>query len=301
MCYVWFLDFFHKIEVLKNYEMMSPSIENYESQQKRTAQEVGSKVEILKKHIHKAKVFLYELRLFIRENHFESDKDEIHFFKNVKPKICADLTFYSEQLEYEVLKPNSSISVQKQYVKSVLKKLESHKRKNIVFYKYYKQKGTVLDHIYFLRGNEQLELFNVSLIPSLDPEFFTSHCLLASQVLSYDLLTEFYKKELLNLKKIENGHFNTSVESSIDWNINWTASKTDLIELIYALKVSGAIDGGVGNINQISKVLSELFNVELGNFYKTYSEIKNRSKDRTKFLNKLVQSLQAKLDYDDSL
>ena len=80
MCYVWFLDFFYKIEVLKNYEMMSPSIENYESQQKRIAQELGSKVEILKKHIHKAKVFLYELRLFIRENHFESDKDEIHFF-----------------------------------------------------------------------------------------------------------------------------------------------------------------------------------------------------------------------------
>ena len=84
-------------------------------------------------------------------------------------------------------------------------------------------------------------------------------------------------------------------------NINWTATKTDLIELIYALKVSGAIDGGTGNINQISQQLSTMFNLDLGNFYKTYAEIKNRSKDRTKFLNKLIKSLQAKIDYDDGM
>ena len=43
-------------------------------------------------------------------------------------------------------------------MKNKLKKLESKKRKNLNFYKYYKYKSTFLDHLYFLRENKQLEL-----------------------------------------------------------------------------------------------------------------------------------------------
>lgn len=244
---------------------------------------------------------MYKLRLYIRDNPFADSNDEIIFFKTLKPKISADLTYYCSQLIYEITKPNSTAEIQKRYVKIALKKLESKKRKNISFHRYYKQNATVLDQIYFLRGHEQLELFSIDLAPSMDPEFHTSHDLKAAEVLAYDLLTTFYKQELTIINKINGGVFETNNNALTECNINWTATKTDLIELIYALKVSGAIDGGTGNINQISQQLSTMFNLDLGNFYKTYAEIKNRSKDRTKFLNKLIKSLQAKLDYDDGM
>lgn len=276
-------------------------IETYESQQKTIAKNEISKTEKLKKHIEIAKQCLSELRIYVRNDPFETLDEEIKFFKFIKPKILADYTFYKRQLWFEIKKPHGSVDLQKRYIKIELKKLENIKKSILEFFTYYKQGATVLDKQYFLRGNEQLALFNQDLVSSSDPEFYTSHSLKASQVLSYDLLTNFFKKELLNIKRIQGGYFNIQHKEVQGVKINWTGSKTDLIELIYALKVSGAIDGGRGNINQISKVFSDIFDIDLGNFYKTYAEIKIRSKERTKFLNKLKDSLEAKLDFDDGL
>ena len=54
-------------------------------------------------------------------------------------------------------------------------------------------------------------------------------------------------------------------------------------------------------VKQIMEGLEILFEIDLGNYYKTYYEIKNRSKDRAKFLNKLADSLVARLEQDESL
>jgi hypothetical protein len=84
-------------------------------------------------------------------------------------------------------------------------------------------------------------------------------------------------------------------------NLTWTATKTDLIELVYALKYSGAINGGAAQVKEITKSLETFFDIDLGNFYKTYSEIKSRTKDRSKFLNKLSENLVSRLEQDDSI
>ena len=81
--------------------------------------------------------------------------------------------------------------------------------------------------------------------------------------------------------------------------LSWAASKTDLIELIYALKVSGSINGGDSQIKQLTDVFGKLFNVDLGNYYKTYADIKNRNKEQTKFLLKLTSNLTEKLELED--
>jgi hypothetical protein len=134
-----------------------------------------------------------------------------------------------------------------------------------------------------------------------DPEFFTSHDMQAADVISNDLLVSFYKKELLSLKNINNEIASNNFKNQKINELTWSASKTDLIELVYALKFSGALNGGMVQVKQIMEVLETLFDIDLGNYYKTYSEIKNRSKDRAKFLNKLSESLVARLEQDDSL
>lgn len=255
----------------------------------------------LKQSIKKSKFFLHKLRLYVRDFTFVTNNDEIKFFKHLKPKVIGDLIFFNAQLSYLISKPNSTISFQKSFLKSKLKKLESQKRKNIHFYRYYKQGESFLDDKYFLRGNEQLELFNSQTLLCSDPEFFTSHDMKAAEVIAYDLLNDFYKNELLSLDNISNEIVNNKFKNQLENNLTWSASKTDLIELVYALKFSGALNGGAVQVKQIIEVLEILFEIDLGNFYKTYSEIKNRSKDRTKFLNKLSESLVSRLEYDDSL
>ena len=253
----------------------------------------------LKNQIKLTKELLDKLRVHVRNHQFKEQKEEIYFFKHIKPSVCADLIYFKSQLKYQLSKPNTINSLSKNYLKNQLKKLESKKRKNLNFYKYYKQENTFLDNVYFLRENKQLDLFSADLSIHIDSEFYTSHDTLAAEVIAYDLLTNFYKKEINKLKAITAGKFNNS--QNIKSPINWTASKTDLIELIYALKISGAVNTGHINTKELVTFFSSMFNIEVTNVYKTYSEIKNRNTERSKFLNKLLHDFEAKLEYDDGI
>lgn len=255
----------------------------------------------LKEHIKISKAFLHKLRLYVRDYTFESDQVEMYFFKYIKPKVSGDLIFYDAQLTYLICKPDSTISFQKSFLKAKLKKLESYKKKNILFYRYYKQGEVFLDDKYFLRGNEQLELFNSQTLLCSDPDFFTSHDMKASVVISNDLLRSFYKNELSILDMISNEVLYNDFKGPVENNLTWTATKTDLIELVYALKYSGAINGGAAQVKEITESLEAFFDIDLGNFYKTYSEIKSRTKDRSKFLDKLSENLVSKIEQDDSI
>lgn len=71
----------------------------------------------------------------------------------------------------------------------------------------------------------------------------------------------------------------------------WTGSKTNLIELIYALDSSGAINSGTADIKEMAAVCEQIFNIDLGNYYHTFVEIRARKYNKTKFIDKLKESL----------
>lgn len=71
----------------------------------------------------------------------------------------------------------------------------------------------------------------------------------------------------------------------------WTGSKTDLIELIYALQSSGVVNSGTADIKELAAVCEQIFNIELGNYYHTFIEIRSRKCNNTKFLDKMKESL----------
>ena len=278
---------------------INPLIANYHSQKLIQDKMQVICIKKLKNQIKLTKELLDKLRVHVRNHQFKEQKEEIYFFKHIKPSVCADLIYFKSQLKYQLSKPNTINSLSKNYLKNQLKKLESKKRKNLNFYKYYKQENTFLDNVYFLRENKQLDLFSADLSIHIDSEFYTSHDTLAAEVIAYDLLTNFYKKEINKLKAIAAGKFNNN--QNIKSPINWTASKTDLIELIYALKISGAVNTGHINTKELVTFFSSMFNIEVTNVYKTYSEIKNRNTERSKFLNKLLHDFESKLEYDDGI
>jgi hypothetical protein len=75
----------------------------------------------------------------------------------------------------------------------------------------------------------------------------------------------------------------------------WTGNKTDLIELIYALHTSGAINSGTADIKEVALVCEQMFNVNLGDYYRTFLEIRSRKINQTKFIDKLKESLTNKM------
>jgi hypothetical protein len=71
--------------------------------------------------------------------------------------------------------------------------------------------------------------------------------------------------------------------------LKWTASKTALTELIYA--VLGVFNNGNTDIKLIAKTFEEAFNIELGDFYHTFMELKARKINRTNSLTACVKHL----------
>ena len=80
--------------------------------------------------------------------------------------------------------------------------------------------------------------------------------------------------------------------------LTWTRTKTDLVELIYALCEADCFNYRKINLKQITSYVENVFNVDLGNPYHTYIEIRERT-NRTQFLDELKEILMRKIDKDD--
>ena len=81
--------------------------------------------------------------------------------------------------------------------------------------------------------------------------------------------------------------------------LGWTASKTDLIELIYALQASGAIKSGTAGIKEMACACEDIFELKLGNVYRTFLEIRERKIDQTKFIDRLKATLLRRMEETD--
>ncbi|MEZ4801713.1 MAG: RteC domain-containing protein [Gelidibacter sp.] len=254
---------------------------------------------IIEKGIKISRDHLQKLRLLVREYDFETINDEIYFFKHQKPFIYSRLKFYAKLYNFLIEKPQGSIKSQRKFIDNEILKLQEHYSKNLDFIKYIREDSTTLDQFYFVRGKDNLNLISDTSHFYTDEEFSTSHDDAVAKIMAYDLLINHYNRELIKLgQALEGPKMADSNCSNI--NMEWTASKTDLVELIYALQASGAIKDGRAAIKVMATTCEQIFNLDLGNFYKTYLEIKARKMDRTSFINHLKTSFENKMNMDDS-
>ena len=56
------------------------------------------------------------LKKFILSYDFQDAAEEIHFFKNVKPRLCAHLIYYRTIYNIEMNRPLGSVETQRRYL-----------------------------------------------------------------------------------------------------------------------------------------------------------------------------------------
>lgn len=229
------------------------------------------------------------LRKSVRERGFETEEDEIHFFKRIKPQIAGHLIFYrlifeleSKRLVYSKDEVDCFISNKKTQFKELIKD-------NMEFVSYYQNRYKHMDRMYFLRESDRVPLLHQNTDAFHDPEFTTPYDHIAAKLVAKDL---FYKFLLRPIQEASSEHVS---------NLKWTESKAALIELIYALNESGAINKGKTDIKAVCLEFERIFNVELKDIYSTYRDITLRKSDQTKFLNKLTNSFIDRVDKRDEL
>ena len=237
------------------------------------------------------KKHLSSLRSKVISQGFLNQKDEIYFFKVTKQEPLYNFIYYSELLIFESSFPKSNLKYQKKYIKSKCKELKNKLHKYRKFMRYIKLNQNHLDQYYFTRKylyKMELLYWNTDIIS--DSKFNTSHDMVFAKLRAYELLIEYLNNRLSNIET----HKNIK-----EFSLKWTSSKVSLTELVYGLYQSNAINYGSADIKQIANTLQKAFNCDLGDIYRSYTEIRSRKKSRTKFLDEISIALSNKMEIDD--
>ncbi|MDR0829311.1 MAG: RteC domain-containing protein [Prevotellaceae bacterium] len=104
-------------------------------------------------------------------------------------------------------------------------------------------------------------------------------------IIIVDMKTYYVDKQevitkILNDKNIQN-------TNNIDKRMQWTGTKMEFIELIYALKEAKVINNGNTTLKEIFEILGNFLNFKVLDYYRYFTSIINRTGDRTIFLDKL--------------
>ena len=242
---------------------------------------------------------LEDLRAYIVNHPFSSKEEEIYFFKHIKPEVLSRLLYFTEIYNTEMRKPHGSIEVLKKYYNDRLDELTSYFESNLDFYQYYRSKATHLDNHYFVRGHIDFKPCPNCVPYDRDPEFSTCYDHKAAQILANDMLCIYLNKKLHGVDK--QVIIAKSRSFLPEHPFRWTATKIAAVELGYAIYAAGVLNNGQTDIKEIMTFMEASFQIDLGDYYRTYITMKDRKKDRTSFLNSLIKSLLKKMDEDDNL
>ena len=233
---------------------------------------------------------LEEIKKYIKKNGFKDDEEEILFFKQLKPQLVSKLIYFNSIYKIETKRPRGGDKTIKKYLNVELSKIKRYFDANLEFYKYYRTNSTHLDNKFFLRGKHDIKLSLDTYYFEADHNFATSHDYKVAKIIANDLIQVYLEDQLSN---------NNQRKLLETPPLNWTGSKTSLIELIYSLHSQGSIDNGNADIKIIAKTFENIFNIDLGDFYHSYLELKGRKINRTKFLDSLRDALIKRMDEQD--
>lgn len=255
--------------------------------------EIDDPIKLAEKAIESISCTLNKIKTLVIEASFQSQDDEIDFFKNTKPKILSKLIYYSSIYKIETKKPNGGEKIVRKYFNNELFKLKIFFDNNLEFYRYHRTGSTFLDNKFFVRGKHDLKLNIETNYFDADHRFTTSHDNNIAKIMANDLIKVYLEDELTKLDKIptkEKTHLNSKSQQI------WTGSKVALIELIYALHSERVFNNGASDLKDVFEFFENILKIDLGQYHRTFLEIRVRKTNRTKFLDSLKETLIKKMD-----
>jgi hypothetical protein len=232
---------------------------------------------------------------FLKEKSI-TDQYQIDFFKNVKPKFTSLYIYHNVIFKIETKMPHGGNRIAKKYLNKELQKLKRYFDNNLDFYNYYRTRSCYLDDKYFTRGRIDLKLRLDSFYFEVDHNFSTTHDFKVAKILAHDLVQVYIETKLLQMEpKV---HKEKS-QHEPKGKINWTGSKVALTELLYALHSKGVFNNGAIELKEIASFFEDNFNIDLGQYRRTFLEIRDRKSDKTKFINALEEELLKRMEETD--
>lgn len=265
---------------------------NIEKEIERIERQPIALIDKIKQIIDVMQTSLILLKSAVAEYQFSNSAEEILFFKIWKPQIFGLLMFYVRLYQIEKNRIGETPSSQYKYLKSEQENLKRYFLDN-PFYDYYHTGRTELDELYFIRSNyDILSDIRCGLLDR-DSFFTTLHDSSVAEIIANNRLAEYLSAEIERLSEELHLKFTSMIDSRL---LQWTDSKVGLVEFIYALYAGKCFNNGNTSLKDIAFCCEVLFNIEIGDFYRIFLEIRNRKKSRTQFLDKLKDKILKMMD-----
>jgi hypothetical protein len=239
-----------------------------------------------------------QLKDFVLGYTFKYQAEEIQFFKEIKPQLFSILIYYRKVYNLEMRMPTGGKIDKKGYLENILSRIKYFFDTNCDFYQYYRSGSTHLDKYYFLRGKPDIQLVLDSFYFERDAKFSTNFDFKVAKMIANERLTVYINNKLSKLNQVEGTNSDTNNLPKV--KITWTAKKAELVEQIYAWDSAGCFNNGNTNIKELAEYIETVFNINLGDFYHTFLEIRERKGSRTLFLDRLIKFLEDRMDGLDS-
>ncbi len=232
--------------------------------------------------------YLRKLSDIVVNQGFQYRKEEVVFFKIIKPQIFSVAIFYNELAAIESIKARSNLTHFRKFLKKRSYKIMNFFQDNNFLYVYYQCRLDQLDEELFLRSDKNILIYCLNQHSIVDIWFATGWDILMAKIMAYEELQLYLNAEIKRLDSPDSSENEPKHPKSV---FKWTETKVAFTELIYALRDSKAIDDGKVDINDLAKILGEIFNISPGDIYHTFAEIKYRKKSTTNFIDKLRDAL----------
>ncbi len=234
---------------------------------------------------------LQRLRQWVTDNSFPDNDSEIYFFKQVKPVIMAKYIYYHKIYHLHIGYFNGCGLLEKEKLTRELQEIERYFATHNSLYEYYRMGCTHHDQFYFLR--DKCDWKTCSGIPRIGDIFSTNADEQLASLMAHEWLLKYIDGLLLNPPGGQPASISRPAASS---QLRCSASVTSIVELGYALYASGFFNDGKASVKSIMTFLEETLHLDLGKFYDTFIQIKERKTNTTKFLDELKTNLLRYID-----
>ncbi|MBP6235793.1 MAG: RteC domain-containing protein [Saprospiraceae bacterium] len=198
---------------------------------------------------------------------FKSESEEIRYYKIEKPDFMKYGIFLHAVNEMYLNEPIGFCETKLEFLHNEMNKLRTFQIENNEMYKYYKA----------IETNRDSELFNKH---SVKKDIFA--------VISASFMLEKYLYSERDPRPLS--------EKLKDYPVlKWNGPKVGLVEIIYALAYAGNIEHESKELDYLVKAFENLFDIDLGNHYRIFLDIRNRE-EPAKLLLSLVDVLHNVVD-----
>lgn len=219
----------------------------------------------------------------IISNGFRSEQEEINFFKFVKPKLLGLIKVMEKILSNEIKICNLNDSLMNQVLLEEIKKTNTYFTKKLCVLNYL-SKDLAYDRYHFTRVKSKLSCSK----KANEYGYYATH----DDKLAKFWYKVYWVKYLSNRKEALNKDVSGINKISNGDKLKWTSSKSDFVELIYALVASGAINNGNVSFTKMYNHMLSFISVDSDiNIHQVINDVKKRKKDVTKFIDQLNVSL----------